>query len=45
MHVVCKWIGNSPPVAAAHYLQLTAEHFDRAVSGEPKAAQKRLEMT
>ncbi len=39
MHVVCKWIGNSQPVAAAHYLQLTDEHFDRAVSGEPKAAQ------
>ena len=34
MHVVCKWIGNSQPVAAAHYLQLTDEHFERAVQGE-----------
>jgi len=34
MHVVCAWIGNSEPVAAKHYLQLTDEHFERAVSGE-----------
>ena len=39
IHVVCKWIGNSQPVAAAHYLQLTDEHFDRAVGGDLKAAQ------
>jgi integrase len=40
MHVVCAWIGNSQPVAAKHYLQLTDEHFDRAlVSAE--AAQNR----
>ena len=32
MHVVCRWIGNSSPVAAKHYLQLTDEHFDRAIS-------------
>ena len=31
MHVVCGWIGNSEPIAAAHYLQTTDEHFDRAV--------------
>ena len=34
MHVVCKWIGNSQPVATEHYLQLTDEHFDRAVRGD-----------
>ncbi len=34
MHAVCKWMGNSQPVAAAHYLQLTDEHFERAVNGE-----------
>ncbi len=39
MHVVCKWIGNSQPVAAKHYLQVTNEHFNRAIEGEPKAAQ------
>ncbi len=47
MHVVCKWIGNSQPVAAAHYLQLTDEHFDRAVDGKAaqNAAQKLHETT
>ncbi len=43
MHVVCKWIGNSQPVAAQHYLQLTDEHFERAVEpaavGDIQAAQ------
>ena len=34
LHVVCKWIGNSQPVATQHYLQLTDEHFARAVRGE-----------
>ena len=29
-HVVCAWMGNSPAVAARHYLQVTDEHFDRA---------------
>ncbi len=37
-HVVCKWIGNSEPVAAEHYLQLTDEHFERAIIGDEKAA-------
>ena len=31
MHVVCKWIGNSQPVALKHYLQVTDEHFAKAV--------------
>ena len=39
IHVVCKWIGNSEPVASAHYLQLTDEHFERAVKGGAGAAQ------
>jgi hypothetical protein len=30
IHVVCAWLGNSPSVAKAHYLQVTEEHFDRA---------------
>lgn len=29
-HVVLKWLGNSQQVAAAHYLQVTDEHFERA---------------
>jgi len=31
VHVVCKWIGNSPQVANRHYLQVTEEHFAQAV--------------
>ena len=27
MHVVCPWIGNSQPIAAKHYLQVTDDHF------------------
>ncbi len=34
MHVVCAWIGNSQPVAAKHYLQLTDEHFARAIDNQ-----------
>ncbi|MCA9235754.1 MAG: site-specific integrase [Planctomycetales bacterium] len=32
LHVVCAWIGNSQPVAAKHYLQVTDDHFERAAS-------------
>ena len=32
VHVACAWIGNSQPVAAKHYLQVTSEHFERAAS-------------
>jgi integrase len=31
LHVVCRWIGNSKPVATEHYLQVTDEHFSRAL--------------
>jgi integrase len=30
-HVVCAWIGNSLAVAAKHYLQVTDDHFKKAV--------------
>ena len=30
-HVVCQWIGNSEQVAVKHYLQVTDEHFSKAV--------------
>jgi len=30
-HVVCNWMGNSPKVAQMHYLQVTDEHFEKAV--------------
>jgi len=41
-HVVCAWIGNSKAVAREHYLQVTDEHFERAVQvsgGSDEAAQ------
>ena len=31
MHVVCQWIGNSQPIAAKHYLQVTDDHFTKAL--------------
>ena len=42
-HVVCAWIGNSEPVAAKHYLQVTDEHFEQAVQNpvqHPAAASR-----
>lgn len=35
LQAVCAWIGNSQPVAAKHYLQVTDEHFERAAGIEP----------
>lgn len=32
LHVVTAWLGNSEPVAAKHYLQVTDEHFQRAAN-------------
>jgi len=31
LHVVVAWMGNSAPIAAKHYLQLTDDDFDKAV--------------
>ena len=31
VQVVCSWIGNSVRVAAKHYLQVTEDHFSKAV--------------
>ena len=30
-HVVCAWLGNSEAVARKHYLQVTDDHFEKAV--------------
>ena len=32
-HVVAKWLGHSPNVAAAHYLQAREHHFEDVVAG------------
>lgn len=37
IQVACKWIGNSVPIAAKHYLQTTDEHFE-LVLGKKTAA-------
>ena len=34
LHVVTSWLGNSPEIAAKHYLQVTAGHFSRAIGCE-----------
>jgi integrase len=34
LHVVCAWIGNSQPIAAKHYLQVTDDDFERAAKGD-----------
>jgi len=31
-HVVCAWLGITEPIARAHYLQVTEEHFAKAVA-------------
>lgn len=33
LHVVVQWLGNSAPIAARHYLQVTDADFDRASRG------------
>jgi integrase len=38
MHVVCAWIGNSPAVAAKHYLQVTDAHFAEAAQNPAQQA-------
>ena len=41
IQVVCDWIGNTEAIAAKHYLQVTEDHFARAVGqGAPKGGQK-----
>lgn len=42
-HVVSKWLGNSQQVAAAHYLQVTEDHFARAAQGVSSALQKAVQ--
>jgi integrase len=37
IHVVCKWIGNTPAIAAKHYLTVRAEDFERASQGGAKS--------
>ncbi len=43
MHVICGWIGNSQLVAMKHYLQITDEHFERAVKGAAESDAQALQ--
>ena len=41
IQVVCDWIGNTEAIASKHYLQVTEDHFARAVGqGVPKEGKK-----
>ena len=42
MHVVTYWLGNSPTVAASHYLRVTRQHQSQAVGGPSPAEKPRL---
>lgn len=41
VHVVSRWLGNTPRVADKHYLQVTEQHFAEAIG---KAAQKTAQL-
>jgi len=41
MQVVCAWIGNSQPVAAKHYLQVTEDHYKKAVHDPVQSVHER----
>jgi integrase len=43
VHVVCAWMGNSQPVAAKHYLQVTDEHFQRGAKSGAHEAQNQAQ--
>ncbi len=43
IHVVCSWIGNSPVIAARHYLTVTDADFDKASDAHHFALQKAAE--
>ncbi len=40
IHVVTKWLGNTPTIATKHYLQVTDADFERATSRESKSGAK-----
>ena len=40
VHVVCRWLGNSPSVATKHYLQVTEEHYRQAAQNAAQQPQE-----
>ena len=45
IQAVTKWLGNTPKIAKEHYLQVTDEHWRRAVTGETKHGKNVAEST
>lgn len=45
IHVVCRWLGNSPSVAMKHYLQMTDEHFEKALKNPTGKAQQKAQQS
>ncbi len=43
LHVVCKWIDNSPTVAERHYLMVQDEDFENAINQPVTGAEKRAQ--
>jgi len=40
IHVVTAWLGNSPTIAATHYLQVTEDHFRQAAAPQSEKRRK-----
>jgi integrase len=41
--VVCKWLGNTQPIALRHYIDVTDADFERAVSHQAEAVQNQVQ--
>lgn len=44
VQVVCEWIGNTPKVAANHYLQVTDEHYRKAAQNPAQQSAESVRM-
>jgi hypothetical protein len=42
MHVVTRWLGNTPAVATKHYLQVTDEHYANALACERQYSMEKV---
>jgi len=45
IHVVCTWLGNTQAVATKHYLQVTDEHFEAALTASMPDPEKTAQKT
>lgn len=42
IHVVCKWLDNTPKVAQKHYLQVTDQHCSSATESKVAQSEKKV---